>query len=77
MAEWKNHRQEMQPGVMVNFQLRFISFNCSFFAIGFNIPANYDDVGLNCGGLGVQNSNSKKINLLNKTRKSQRNTFRW
>lgn len=25
--------------------------------LGFKIPANYDDVGLNCGGLGVQKSN--------------------
>ncbi len=24
---------------------------------GFAIPANYDDVGLNCGGLSVQKSN--------------------
>ncbi|CAF1017090.1 unnamed protein product [Didymodactylos carnosus] len=30
---------------------------------GFNIPANYDDVGLNCGGLGVQKSNDGKCGI--------------
>jgi len=25
--------------------------------IGFDVPVNYDDVGLNCGGLGVQKIN--------------------
>jgi hypothetical protein len=29
----------------------------NFISLGFDVPANYDDVGLNCGGLGVQKSN--------------------
>jgi len=27
--------------------------------LGFDVPANYDDVGLNCGGLSIQKANSK------------------
>ncbi|CAF0864310.1 unnamed protein product [Rotaria sordida] len=30
---------------------------------GFDVPANYDDVGLNCGGLGVQKSNGGKCGV--------------
>lgn len=29
------------------------------FRLGFNVPANYDDVGLNCGGLSIQKANGK------------------
>jgi hypothetical protein len=27
--------------------------------LGFDVPANYDDVGLNCGGLSIQKGNGK------------------
>ncbi len=27
--------------------------------LGFDVPANYDDVGLNCGGLSIQRANGK------------------
>ncbi|CAF3728189.1 unnamed protein product [Rotaria magnacalcarata] len=30
---------------------------------GFDVPANYDDVGLNCGGLGVQSLNGGKCGI--------------
>jgi hypothetical protein len=40
---------------------KFVFSNIIFkklqYFLGFDIPANYDDVGLNCGGLGVQKSN--------------------
>ena len=29
--------------------------------LGFAVPANYDDVGLNCGGLGVQKANGMEF----------------
>ena len=57
MVEWKNHLLEIQPGVMVD---SLSKNDCSYIfllVLGFAIPANYDDVGLNCGGLGVQKSN--------------------
>ncbi|CAF4556263.1 unnamed protein product, partial [Rotaria sp. Silwood2] len=31
--------------------------------LGFDVPANYDDVGLNCGGLGVQKSNGGRCGV--------------
>lgn len=27
---------------------------------GFDVPVNYDDVGLNCGGLSIQRANGKE-----------------
>ncbi|CAF0894028.1 unnamed protein product [Adineta steineri] len=30
---------------------------------GFNVPANYDDVGLNCGGLSIQKANDGKCGV--------------
>jgi hypothetical protein len=30
--------------------------------LGFDVPANYDDVGLNCGGLSIQRANGKEFN---------------
>ena len=35
------------------------SFILPFFLLGFNVPANYDDVGLNCGGLSIQKAYGK------------------
>jgi hypothetical protein len=34
-------------------------FVMHFIILGFNVPANYDDVGLNCGGLGIQKANGE------------------
>jgi hypothetical protein len=33
-----------------------------FLFLGFDVPANYDDVGLNCGGLSIQKANGKSLN---------------
>jgi hypothetical protein len=47
----------MLHGVMVEIVLW--SFSLCILIIGFNVPANYDDVGLNCGGLGIQKANGE------------------
>jgi hypothetical protein len=60
MVAWKNHQLEMLHGVMVKFFVNIILKKTSIL-LGFDIPANYDDVGLNCGGLGVQKSNGKSM----------------
>ena len=39
-------------------------FSLIFIFLGFNVPANYDDVGLNCGGLGVQKSNGRDFKYI-------------
>lgn len=57
MVEWKNHLREMQRGVMVDILWNDYLEKFSSTFSGFIVPANYDDVGLNCGGLGVQKSN--------------------
>ncbi len=42
---------------MVNIILDYILF--LILILGFDVPANYDDVGLNCGGLSIQKANGK------------------
>jgi len=42
-----------------NFFINFSFFSLLILILGFNIPANYDDVGLNCGGLSIQKANGK------------------
>ena len=39
--------------------LFFSSSFSSTINLGFNVPVNYDDVGLNCGGLSIQKINGK------------------
>ncbi|CAF1286058.1 unnamed protein product [Adineta steineri] len=39
---------------------------------GFDVPANYDDVGLNCGGLGVQRTNGGKCGVCGDSYKGPR-----
>jgi hypothetical protein len=57
MDEWKILQLEMLHGVMVNIILDYILF--LILILGFDVPANYDDVGLNCGGLSIQKANGK------------------
>ncbi len=57
MEEWKIHQLEMLHGVMVEIVLWSVSL--CILILGFNVPANYDDVGLNCGGLGIQKANGE------------------
>ena len=44
-------------GKYYDVPLRGINFAC----LGFDVPANYDDVGLNCGGLSVQKNNGRYV----------------
>lgn len=65
MEEWKIRQHEMLHGVMVKlFLLLFYIF--LILILGFDVPANYDDVGLNCGGLSIQKANGKYLNKIKK-----------
>lgn len=58
MDEWKIHQREMLLGDTV--KRCHIDSNIVFcFHLGFDVPANYDDVGLNCGGLSIQKAYGK------------------
>lgn len=61
MDAWKNHPLGTLPGVTVRHEGIFFPGNRFSLSIpGFDVPVNYDDVGLNCGGLSIQRANGKE-----------------